>query len=192
MSYSVWCNTCRLWYVNCYCEHKAKEYARSLIDQLGYKRVKHLINNPPPFVRDEIDQDEVLYCLRTEQFIVRSQHGAKIQLDKLSDEYSYSTMPYSSSFYDECVLLKDIRAELLSYCKENRIFEVGDKIYPIVSDHYTSEVCELVEDMATSFRYKTALGNWGFIEKALMSKTWRHATDKEISDIPHGRVRLED
>ena len=30
------------------------------------------------------------------------------------EEYFYTTMPYHSSFYDECVLLKDLREQIQS------------------------------------------------------------------------------
>lgn len=70
-------------------------------------KCKAIIDNAPPFVRDPLNQPEAMYNSRTGHYVVRGLHSALVECD---GDYYRSTMPYHSSFYGECVYLKDLIA----------------------------------------------------------------------------------
>ena len=95
---------------------KAKGYAmnnaESILDKVdGVEHAKAILKNTPKFIREAIDQNETLYNPRTQKYIERGIQSALIQLDD-SDGYFHTTMPYTSSFYSECVNLNDLRKAL--------------------------------------------------------------------------------
>ena len=76
---------------------------------------------------------------------------------------------------------EQVRAGLLEYRRENKIFEVGDFVLPISSE-FSNEVLELTEDYVSfDFKYKSRNGGFGYIVKSFMPTRWRHATGKEIA-----------
>lgn len=66
-----------------------------------------ILNNQPKFILEALDQEETFFNLRTKKYIERSTQSALIQLD--DEEYFHTTMPYSSSFYSECIKLCDLQ-----------------------------------------------------------------------------------
>lgn len=75
------------------------------------EEARRILNGAPKFILEAIDQEETLYNIRLEKYVERGISRALIQLDD-GEEYTYSTMPYHSSFYAECVSLSDLRTAL--------------------------------------------------------------------------------
>ena len=78
---------------------------------LTLAEMEQIIHGAPKFILDSISQNETMFNLRTKKYIERGLSRALIQLDD-GEEYFYTTMPYHSSFYDECVLLKDLHEQI--------------------------------------------------------------------------------
>lgn len=72
---------------------------------------KKVLHGVPTFIKEAIDQKETFYNPRTEQYVERGVSSALIQLD-FGEEYFRTTMPYHSSFYDECVNLNELEEAL--------------------------------------------------------------------------------
>jgi hypothetical protein len=87
-----------------------------LQNNLTLAEMEQIIHGAPKFILESISQDETMYNLRTKKYIERGISRALIQLDE-GEEYFYTTMPYHSSFYDECVLLNDLREQILNIKK---------------------------------------------------------------------------
>lgn len=68
-------------------------------------KCRAIIENAPPFVCDVLNQPEAMYNSRTGHYVVRGLHSALVECE---GDYYRSTMPYHSSFYSECVYLKDL------------------------------------------------------------------------------------
>lgn len=70
-------------------------------------KCRKIVENAPLFTRDKLNQPEAMYNLRTGHYVVRGLHSALVECE---GNYYRSTMPYHSSFYSECIYLKDIEA----------------------------------------------------------------------------------
>lgn len=103
----------------------------NLIEELGIETCRAIVDGAPEFIRNSLSQDETMYNPRTKKYIERGPQSVLIQLDG-EDEYYHSTMPYHSSFYAECIFLKDLRTAIqqqlqteLNNCSEKDSSEIS-------------------------------------------------------------------
>ncbi len=78
----------------------------------GAEGAESILKGAPKFIREALDQNDTLFNLRTKMYVDRGIQSALIQLDEGGEDYFRTTMPYNSSFYDECVNLSDLRKAL--------------------------------------------------------------------------------
>lgn len=82
---------------------------QTCLDHLTIEEMKKIVDDSPSFIRNSLSPDETMYNPRTGKYIERGPQSVLIQLDKETDDYYHSTMPYHSSFYTECIFLSDLR-----------------------------------------------------------------------------------
>ena len=59
---------------------------------------------PSSFIEDfECIKDDLYFNTRTKTYVWRGSWSARIQLDEGGDETFSTTMPYTSSYYNECI-----------------------------------------------------------------------------------------
>lgn len=78
----------------------------------GAKGAESILKGAPKFIREALDQDDTLFNLRTKMYVDRGIQSALVQLEEGGEDYFRITMPYNSSFYDECVNLSDLQKAL--------------------------------------------------------------------------------
>lgn len=79
-----------------------------LIENLTLEEIKKIVNEAPKFIQDSIRPHETMYNPRTKKYIERGLFSVMIQLTE-EEDFCRSTMAYDSSFYDECILLDQLR-----------------------------------------------------------------------------------
>jgi hypothetical protein len=102
----------------------------NLIEKLGLEKCKAIVDGAPTFIRESISQDETAYNPRTKKYIERGPCSVLIQLDG-EDDYYHSTMPYHSSFYSECIFLKDLRAAIADHNRTDYVSDIRNHISPL-------------------------------------------------------------
>ena len=78
----------------------------------GAEGAESILKGAPKSIREALDQNDTLFNLRTKMYVDRGIQSALIQLEEGGEDYFRTTMPYNSSFYDECVNLSDLRKAL--------------------------------------------------------------------------------
>lgn len=75
----------------------------NLIKELSIEQMRGILAGKPKFIQEALDQNETSFNPRSQTYIERTIRSATIQLDVGGEEYYRTTMPYESSFYDECI-----------------------------------------------------------------------------------------
>lgn len=107
--------------------------AITYIQKYGVKKARGVVNGVPTFIREALDQNETMYNARTSSYIERGVQSALVQLE--GDDYYRTTMPYTSAFYDECVLLSDLKRLVESVDLISSVQVLGRTGYDEVKSH---------------------------------------------------------